>query len=582
MHEPREERGSARRELIAIQKRLYKSLRREVEKSLEGAGADVKIYLEEYERDLRSYQAVSSRQELISAVVGADVVYVGDYHTLPHSQRALSKLLVAAARRRREVILAVELVHARDQPKLDAFLKGQLSEDEFLAALRYEETWGFDWRNYRDLFVVGARRGVRVVGINSDPLGHERDRLLERDFRAAEIVVRETLAHPKALVVVFDGDLHVARDHLPLIVDTLLHRAGGATRKRVIVHQNSEAIYWLLANERREHDVDVVRLADDAFCVLNATPIEKLQSYLNWESERAEMTPRTLPNWEDEEEAEEEDEDQDLLDGIAGGPDYAEQVLGFVRTIARFLGIERDDLDDFELFTVSDLDWLDAVEDRFTKEELEDLKRQVASGHSYFIPRSNIIYLANAGIAGAAEEATHFLHAKCAGIEDTVREPFPAFYQHCVTEALGFFGSKLIDHKRECWTERDCELFVRLHAKDHRLLDPPSRMQLLLSSFVMQHKKNERRWLETNDWRRMERIYRQPSEVFYGACHILGHMLGDKLYQGLVTARLDKEWIRELFFERLGDRTKAFLMYLELVAKTHGIEHAHPSRGERM
>jgi hypothetical protein len=384
-------------------------------------------------------------------------------------------------------------------------------------------------------------------------------------------------------VIVFDGDLHVARDHLPLIVDTLLQRRN-EKRRRTIIHQNSEAIYWRLANENREQEVDVVKLADDAFCVLNATPIEKLQSYLNWESERDEMTP--VVEWDDHPESndgeDDDEDDDDVVEVDRDGPDYSEQVLGFVTTIAKFLEIQRDDLDDFELFTVSDLDWLDAVEDRFTSEELDDLKRQVESGMSCFIPRGNIIYLASADVSGAAEEATHFLHAKCAGIADTVREPFTAFYQHCVTEALGFFGSKLIDHKRECWTEQDCQLFIERHARDHKRLDAMGQLQFARAALVLQHKKNERAWLATNEWRRLERIYRQPTEVFLGVTHILGHALGDKLYEGLVSGRLDKAWIREAFTSRLDDRTSAFFKYLELVARTQGIDHTHASRGERL
>jgi hypothetical protein len=45
--------------------------------------------------------------------------------------------------------------------------------------------------------------------------------------------------------------------------------------------------------------VNVVRLAEDAFCVLNATPFEKLHSWLNWVSERDVLDPpEATSSWE--------------------------------------------------------------------------------------------------------------------------------------------------------------------------------------------------------------------------------------------------------------------------------------------
>ena len=116
------------------------------------------------------------------------------------------------------------------------------------------------------------------------PQEHERDHLLERDFRTAKVVAREIEEHPDALVIVFDGDLHVARDHLPFIVENYMQHERGfdPPPQQLIIHQNAEDIYWRLAKERREREINVVRLAHDSYCVLNASPIEKLQSYLNW------------------------------------------------------------------------------------------------------------------------------------------------------------------------------------------------------------------------------------------------------------------------------------------------------------
>jgi len=82
----REKRGSARRELIAIQKRLWRRLRREIQSSLDEQPGNVAIYLEEYERELADFQSPATRDDLLASALSADIVYVGDYHTLRQSR----------------------------------------------------------------------------------------------------------------------------------------------------------------------------------------------------------------------------------------------------------------------------------------------------------------------------------------------------------------------------------------------------------------------------------------------------------------------------------------------------------------
>jgi hypothetical protein len=561
---PSEKRGSARRELIAIQKRIWKRLRREIHASLAEITANVAIYLEEYERELKTFEAPCTRDDLLVSALSAELVYLGDYHTLKQSQKTLVKLLVAACKARPEVILALELVHSNDQEHLDSFMQGEIDEDVFKSRIKYDNTWGFDWRNYREIFAIAKRRNVRVVGINSDPQGHRRDHLLERDFRSAEVVVRETLAHPRALVLIFDGDLHVARDHLPLVVDSLLERQG-KKREKTIVHQNSEAIYWELAKRGLEQETSVVRLHRDAFCVINASPIEKLQSYLNWQSARDELEPAEDSEWAEILAPEGDESD----DPVSTGADYTEQFLGIVTTLARFLQIERDDLDDFELFTVADLDLFEKLAERFSKSELADLKRQVESSESYFIPRGNIVYLADLSVSNAAEEAAHFLHWKCAGMKEVSREDaFAEFYLRTLTEALGFFGSLVVNHKRECWRESDCVVFVERRKQRTSRFTPEDRFQFAACLLVLQHKKNERGYLASGKWGRLSKVYDQPPELHLRITHMLGHMLGERLYEALVGGALSKEFIRSLFFEKHETRRSAFERYLDLVART--------------
>jgi hypothetical protein len=601
-----------RRQLLAIQKRLWRRLKREIASTIEGDPPNIAIYREEYERDLQTYRETSSKRALVRAAAAADIVYVGDYHTLIHAQKTVVKLLLALTKLGRSVVLGFEMVHIKDQRHLDRYMANPTpaEEERFLHAIDVRRTWDFHWHAYREILQVAHRRGVRVVGINSDPKDHPQDHLLERDFLTAEVMVREIADDPEALMVVFDGDLHVARDHLPLLIDAEVKKAKLPPRKRVIVHQNAEELWWQLAREGLSASTNVVRLADDAFCVLSASPIEKLHSYLNWVSERETLDPPLGASaWDmvdDDEEWEEEDDSE-----AARVEAYTEQVLQVVTTVANFLEIERDDLDAFHLFTVNDLHFLDylAEQGEFTEGELADVKRQILSDESYFIPKGDVIYLSDFALVNAAEEATHFLHHLCSEYRwDRPRDLATDFYFRTLTEALGFFGSKVLVPTRECWRERDCELYVERHRAlerqrrkrqeegqgdpaDTATLEaiPEERVKLLASkrltlkasNLTLRHKKLESWYMEEGEWAGAGRCLTQTTDIHLMVTHMLGHMLGDKLYTALVSNLIDKARIRELFFAPLDKPGVGLDRYLELIRLTHGVEHG-TSRGERL
>jgi Haem-binding uptake, Tiki superfamily, ChaN len=632
---------ATRRELLAIQKRLWRRLQGEIEATIEEAPPNLELYQAEFERDVARYESTSSKAELMEAAARADVVFVGDYHTLPQAQRTVVKMLLGLVRARPEIVLCVEMVHAEHQPHLDRYMAGELSDDGFLRALRYDATWGFPWLPYREVFQVARKLGVRTIGINSDP-PQSPNHFLERDFFAANLIADELQANPDALVLVFDGDLHVARDHLPLILDTVIQERALPRRRRLIVHQNAEEVYWTLARERREHDINVVRLAKDAFCVLNASPFEKLHSYLNWVGERAVLEPpEALSAWDvfeededdqaqtsDEGEAhdtsddDDDDDDDDAEVHFDSGSDYEDQVRRIVCTQATFLGIERDDLDAFELFTVNDLDFLDYLEssDRYARGELEDIKRQILSNESYFIPKGDILYLADFSVANAAEEAAHFLHHRCADYDwERPRNLMVDFYLRVVTEVLGFFGSKILVPTRECWTEADCRRYVEHHrvrertrARKRRAAKsgvlyvvtpddvPPrapeqgpaaparhpqvSNRKVLrqASRLLLHHKRLEREYLATGTWLSAGKCLTQPAEVHLALTSMLGHMMGHRLYSTLLAGLVNKAWVRSLFDARVDRPHVALDVYLRMVRRTAGLRTVDQSRAERL
>ncbi len=536
-----------RLELLKIQKRLVQRIKSEIDESIGPLSPALRKYRKEYEREFARFE-ISGMQELLENLLRSDVVFVADYHTSHYSQQTLVKILDDLVRHDKEIVLCVEMVQIKHQAALDAFMRGDICDDEFLERIDYEHTWGFKWGNYKPIFDFAREHGIRVAGINyaQETPSHS---LEQRDRRAAEVVAAEALAAPKSVVVVHDGDLHIAKKHLPRDVADIL----GKTRSKMRcmrVFQNNESVYWRLAERERER-TEVVRLRRDSFCVINTTPLVKYQSYLNWEANSEELNPFISSNWMISE--------QKSLN-------YSDQLQEIICTIAEFFGIPRDGLDDFQLYTTGDLDFFRILrhDKTYTEKEIQNITVQVLKGESYFITRKHIIYLGNISLSHAAEEATHFIDHQCSGDLEDALEAHQAFYYRVMREAVGWLGSKIINNKRKCYREVDFEKFLAESAG--KKLPPKLAETRRISRYVCQHKKMEcklfRRRKSTNLKPTLKKIFRLPMNLHLGVTHALGYMLGDKFFYALAADEIGKNELKDLFYEDYSDPERPFEVYM--------------------
>jgi hypothetical protein len=252
-----------------------------------------------------------------------------------------------------------------------------------------------------------------------------------------------------------------------------------------------------------------------------------------------------------------------------------------ISTIAGFLEIDEPGLDDFSVYTTGDLDFLEKIakDRRFSAREISEIRRQVKSNESYFIPRANIIYLADLSTPRAAEEAAHFINTICGGFHSGGRDARDAFYYRAVKEAIGFFGSRIIDHKRYCMSFQDFRGFLAVNRG--RRLDHDGAFIRKIARLALKHRDAEVRAIgKKRPLGRAGLVYGQPPAIVNGVAHALGYILGDKLYNALVTGIVTKRYVRQLFYDRLlPGRSEE--RYLELVERLADVDHGVPADGER-
>ncbi len=244
------------------------------------------------------------------------------------------------------------------------------------------------------------------------------------------------------------------------------------------------------------------------------------------------------------------------------------QFFGLLKQIGDFLGIKQsEDAEEVEVFTCGDLSFLKALseDDSFSKTEIRRIKKQILASESYCIPQKHTVYLANLSINHAAEEAAHYLKFLCSGAEQP-RHSVDAFYANVIHEALGFFGSKIINHKRKCFHEKDYAGLIRYLSSGGAPKERKIEMQISL--LILKHRLMDRRGSPI----RSSRFYLGRHDLFFGVTHGLGYMLGDRLYYALVHGRISKEEIRELFCDPMKDEGEPYELYRKLLRRVRTVK----------
>ncbi|HZM70320.1 MAG TPA: ChaN family lipoprotein [Candidatus Cryosericum sp.] len=525
-------------------------------------------YIREFHEEFADYEAPASWDELIIACYKADIIYVGDYHALPAAQEFAARLLDEVAERSRQVVLGLEMVYGRHQPVLDRYVGQDMEEAEFLKAIRYDLDWGYDWNAFRRLFEVARRRRLPTYGLDCGPRAEFRH-IRRRDTYAAERLAQIVERHPGARTVVLFGESHLARAHLPRKVTDRLKRRG-LEKRCLIVLQNQEEIYWRI-QEQGQQGIDVVRLAPDAYCHFNASPIAKYEAYR-----------RTIEIWKGE-------TDQD------GQVDLTSTVHGIIDMILRFLHLDKfatrvpargrgsEPLVDLYPEVYSGLQ-VDDLKDllrgaRFSAAETEEVLAHVARNGSCYVPRINAVIIGQFVMVHAGEEAAHFVNLTLKG-ETYERAPrvlpqHDLFYTGVLEEALGFFGSKLVDPARNHFFETE---FYQYYRKDPTTIEANTPYTYeeftAIINFILLHKKFEQSYEE----------YREvPEELLAGIraeprranilVHELGYFLGQQLHDAYRAGIVDRKEILALFRQSFKESGSALGTYLDLTRKVAPVVH---------
>ncbi len=544
-------------EEIAFHRRVVSGIKKEI------AQVDrhtTRRYIRDFHEEFRDFDALSSLDDLIIDCFRADIIYIGDYHALPASQRFAATLLREITARSRRVILAVEMVYGRNQRVLDDWMGGVIGDAEFRRRIRYDLEWGYEWEGFRGVFETARDYGVKVFGIDCPPRNGLRH-IRRRDRYAAARLVDLLERHPDAKCVVMIGESHLASGHLPARVREALARRN-LEKRSVRVLQNLEEVYWKLARQG-DQAADVVTIDPGVYCVFNASPIAKYESYR-----------QTINRWKAE-------EGEDQLDLTPTIYNMIDTILQFLR-VDKYTHRTRTDgeglrvlVDEFpDVYSCLDRGALRDLlrSEVFSEAERAEVRRRIRRKGSCYLPRVNAILIGELSLVHGGEEAAHFVNFALRGDVGTVEEGLASqadlFYGSVMEEAIGFFGSKLIDPSRNHFFETK---LYEYHRKDPEFIEKNTeysyRQFRSIIDFILLHKRFEREYEEADEIPEAIRrgIRTRNRKMASILTHELGYFLGQQIYDGYQQGVIDRAFLRDLFTRRFGEPGSALKAYLDLV-----------------
>jgi uncharacterized iron-regulated protein len=475
-------------------------------------------YIEDFTSEFGTFQDVVEPSDILQDAAQANLIWIGDYHALSRFQEFGAEFVRDLHKIHPNIALGVEPVFARHQKVLDRWMQGRVSEQAFLEAIHYDEDWGCDWKSYSLLFSTARDLGIPIYGVDCHPRYDMRS-IRRRDQRIARRIANIIESDPSRTLIVVFGESHLASRHLPRCVRARLE-AKGIARREVLVLQNVDELYWKL-QKRGLESVRSVKLADRQYCVFNATPIEKYESFRQYLYK--------------------------CIDEDATGV-WTHFVHTLIDVTMEFVDLKRDD---------SVLDSLPKVYSEISPSQLSQLltrasvtasSARLASNHfqqngTLYVPELNSIYIHKLQLTAAAEESTRFVHQLCRGdlARSIDRHAGDQFFLAIIERALGYFCSKLLDSSRDGVEALSKRVLSQIGYNDQ--------LGRAVSFLVSTTRRPSAQHFET--LKLVTAPGTRSSKSTYMLGQLLGYALGRKLYGAYLETRISRKDLQALFRDPL-------------------------------
>lgn len=110
---------------------------------------------------------VLSFGQLIDHLDSKRLVFVGEIHDNPEHHLVEVQILQALMEHQPRVDVGAEFFQSTFQPVIDRYMRGGISEQEFLKQVRWQRSWGFHYHLYRPIVRLIREKGGNLLAINA-------------------------------------------------------------------------------------------------------------------------------------------------------------------------------------------------------------------------------------------------------------------------------------------------------------------------------------------------------------------------------------------------------------------------------
>lgn len=269
--------------------------------------------------------------------------------------------------------------------------------------------------HYRPFFNLAKERGFTIIGLNSDGT------LAQRDTTAAKILAKYRTKYPELKMIVLFGELHIAPNKLPLLVEKELQ----SDIKHMIIHQNLDEVYWKMSLSSAQ----IIKFNNKEYSLQTSPPWIKYESMIYWYENLCEDPDFDIHEYEIEK----------GLKGLNSSVSDNFYLIAQKINNGLELGLEDDELTDFEIFDFRNLK-------KFSKEiKIDDLTFLIENSQLFKIPQKFKYYCPNYSINRITSLVGLHLRAKCNNGE---RPQY--FIENIYDCAAAYFCSKILNPHKKC------------------------------------------------------------------------------------------------------------------------------------
>lgn len=474
-------------ENLTKQQEFYHYLRGQVQDLVGHQPLEIKKYAQRYEKELDQVKYQPTRLNVfLKTVLSNRLVLMGDFHAQPQSARSVLRLCRKSDSK--NMMLALECFQSKDQYYIDQYLKGEITERDFLRAIEWKKNWGFPWEFTRPLVKWAIHHQVPIYGIN---LKGKRVKIKDRDRHAAQIICRLIKQNSEKKLIVQIGDFHLCQKHLPFEIKKIIKKLSVAT-----VYQSPEALYFKAALSSRNKISDFYYLGKNRWSLMTVVPWVKWQDYLLY-----------LESGNDH-----SVESAEL--------DCTDHVIRFVQILADLMNFKIS-LDQISVYNAQDAQLSKKIKNLPALIKAQ-VRQQMSEGYSFFIPEIQTGVLSRLSVNHIARVAAQYILFQLKIFNQTLTSAKNEFVKIIWIEMLTYFMTKIANPKKKTDTMRDIRSALsRSHSDDHG-------KEVL--SLALEQKMKEIKYINTGVLSSMSARRPASSRNYFVAAVILGGVLGEKIY----------------------------------------------------